>query len=127
MSWSSHSLLSRFYRAHCAFQSTSTSSERVFSAENLIVSESRKSLCPERAESLLITRDYLKRRQNTDAYRLCEKCPLLPSKNASYVIIVVVTTKLQFMLQIRNLVYWYTYCSLSIFSCSNFCVTMNKT
>ena len=88
--WAEHELefplLSRFYRAHCAFQSTSTSSERVFSAENLIVSDSRKSLCPERAESLLITRDYLIRRQNNDAYRLCEKCPLPPSKNASYVI-----------------------------------------
>lgn len=79
-------LLSRYYRAHCAFPATSTNSERIYNMESLLVSSDRKSLLPSRVAGLCETRDYLLQRQQTQAYRLCKKCPQPPSTEASYIL-----------------------------------------
>ena len=33
---------------------------------------------------MIICHDYLKAREDPDRFRLCQKCPLPPSKNAAY-------------------------------------------
>lgn len=79
-------LLSRYYRAHCAFPATSTNSERIYNMESLLVSSDRKRLLPSRVSGLCETRDYLMQRQQTKAFRLCKKCPQPPSSEASYIL-----------------------------------------
>ena len=78
--------LSKFWLANCPFPATSTSSERVFSMDGLIMIDSRKSLTAENSKSLILCRDFWLSRSNQSAYRLCEKCPKPPSSDASYVI-----------------------------------------
>jgi hypothetical protein len=43
--WRQHAaefpLLARYYRAHCAFQATSTASERVYNVEGLVFTKHR--------------------------------------------------------------------------------------
>ena len=88
--WRQHSteypLLSRYYRAHCAFPATSTNSERIYNIESLVVTSDRKKLLPGRVAGLCEARDYLLQRQQTSAFRLCKKCPQPPSPGASYII-----------------------------------------
>jgi len=59
--WREHSsefpLLARFYRGHCAFQATSTASERVFNVEGLVFTPFRKMLDPELGNHLIRTRN----------------------------------------------------------------------
>ena len=88
--WKEHSteypLLSRYYRAHCAFPATSTNSERIYNIESLVVTSDRKRLIPSRVAGLCEARDYLLQRQQTSAFRLCKKCPQPPSSGAAYII-----------------------------------------
>merc|ERR1712126_430527 len=71
-------ILAKFYRAYCPFPATNTSSERVFNMGGQVVTSTRKSLNPERAEMLIRTRDYILQRSDQDCYT--------PSNDASYVI-----------------------------------------
>ena len=67
-------LLAKVYRAQCAFPATSTPSERVFNMEGLVVTKFRKSLDPDRAANLVISQDFLRKRQDKEMFRLCRKC-----------------------------------------------------
>ena len=78
-------ILARFFRAYCPFPATNTSSERVFNMEGQVVTSTRKRLDPERAEMLVKTRDYILQRFDQDAYTLCDKCPMPPNNDSSYV------------------------------------------
>ena len=78
--------LSKFWMANCPFPATSTSAERVFSMDGLVMADSRKSLSAENTKSLILCRDFWLSRSNKSAFRLCEKCPRPPSSEASYVI-----------------------------------------
>lgn len=46
----------------------------------------RKMMDPEFGSDLIISRDFIMKRQNEDSFRLCEKCPQPPSTSASYII-----------------------------------------
>ena len=77
-------LLAQFFKAHCAFPATSTSSERVFSMDGLVLVPKRQRLDVDRTENLIICRDYWMSRSEEESYKLCEKCPQPPSKEARY-------------------------------------------
>ena len=77
-------LLAQYFKAHCAFPATSTSSERVFSMDGLVLVPKRISLNVDRTENLIICRDYWMSRSEGESYKLCEKCPQPPSKEARY-------------------------------------------
>ena len=70
-----------------AFPATSTSSERVFSMDGLVLVPKRKRLDVDRTENLIICRDYWMSRSEEESYKLCEKCPQPPSKEARYKIL----------------------------------------
>jgi hypothetical protein len=46
----------------------------------------RKKLDSELGSNMIQARDFVIKRQNTQAYRLCDKCPQPPSNEARYVI-----------------------------------------
>ena len=79
-------LLSKYWIALCAFPATSTSAERVFNMDGLVLSPSRKSLNPERTGDMIICKDYwLSRAEGVDdGFKLCSKCPKPPSPEACY-------------------------------------------
>ena len=93
-------LLAMFWRAHCAFPATSTSSERAFSMDGLILDPKRyfipccfvplicilfrMRLTADRTGNMTVCRDYWMSRTATDSYRICDKCPNPPSTSACY-------------------------------------------
>ena len=79
-------LLSKYWIALCAFPATSTSAERVFNMDGLVLTPCRKSLDPERTGDLIICRDYwLSRAEGVDErFKLCSQCPKPPSPEACY-------------------------------------------
>ena len=94
-------LLAKFWRANCPFPATSTSSERAFSIDGLIITPkrfvlikiftillifffSRSSLTTARTGNMTICRDFWMSRTATDSFRLCEKCPQPPNPSACY-------------------------------------------
>jgi hypothetical protein len=46
----------------------------------------RKNTEPGRAEDLVVTQDFVRKRLREDAYRICKRCSPPPSSDASYVI-----------------------------------------
>ena len=77
-------LLAKYFMAYSSFQPTSVASERVFNIDGLVMSDRRKSMDPERHEDCVIVQDYLKRRENPEAFKLCSSCPQHPSVSATY-------------------------------------------
>ena len=93
-------LLAMFWRAHCAFPATFTSSERAFSMNGLILDPKRyfipccfvplicilfrMRLTADRTGNMTVCRDYWMSRTATDSYRICDKCPNPPSTSACY-------------------------------------------
>ena len=78
-------LLSKYWIAMCAFPATSTSAERVFNMDGLVLSPSRKRLDPDRTGDIVICRDYWMSREGMDErFSLCSKCPQPPSPEACY-------------------------------------------
>ena len=77
-------LLAEYFMAYSSFQPTSVASERVFNIDGLVMSDRRKSMDPERHEDCVIVQDYLKRRVNPEAFKLCSSCPQHPSVSATY-------------------------------------------
>ena len=78
-------LLSKYWMAMCAFPATSTSAERVFNMDGLVLSPSRKKLDPDRTGDMVICRDYWMSREGMDErFSLCSKCAQPPSPEACY-------------------------------------------
>ena len=95
-------LLRKFWLALSAFPATSTSAERVFNMDGLVLSpnrqqlltaklqeyniyDSRRSLDPERTSDMVICRDFwLSRDGADDRFQLCPRCPPFPSPEACY-------------------------------------------
>ena len=49
-----------------------------------LISSSRRSLDPERADSMVVCRDYWFSHAAMDSYRVCKTCPQPPSIQAMY-------------------------------------------
>ena len=77
-------LMNKFFIANCAFPATSTSSERAFSMDGLILIPQRRRLDPNRTENLVICRDYWMSRTEAESFKLCQMCPQPPSSAACY-------------------------------------------
>ena len=94
-------LLARFFKATCPFPATSTSSERAFNMDGLIITPTRycidyhplvisyvmfyrQALDPDRTGNMIVSRDYWMSRSETESFSLCDKCPPLPSTSACY-------------------------------------------
>jgi len=72
-------LLAKYWEANCPLPATSTSSERAFSMDGLVLIPTRTRLDPERTEKMVVSRDFWMSRTATNSFRLCGKCPPPPS------------------------------------------------
>ena len=77
-------LLALYFKANCSFQATSVASERVFSMDTLVLSSHRQSMLADRSANMVILQDYMRKRQNKEAFKLCEVCPQPPHQGAYY-------------------------------------------
>lgn len=79
-------LLAMFWKANSSFPATSTSAERAFSMDGMILEPKRQNLLPDRTGDMIVCRDYWMSRVSTQSFKLCSSCPKPPNSNASYVI-----------------------------------------
>ena len=77
-------LLATYFNANSSFQATSCASERVYNIDGLVMMKQRKNMTTDMHGKLVILQDYLKKRINTEEFRLCPKCPQPPSLQSCY-------------------------------------------
>jgi len=77
-------LLTKYWQPYSSFPATSCSAERVFNVDGCIITNTRKSLDPERTTRMILCHDYWKSRDSDELFKLCQECPMPPSGDASY-------------------------------------------
>ena len=80
----SYPLLAIYFKHNCSFQATSVASERVFGIDTFTMTDLRQTMNIERSSNLVFLKDYLQKRTNPEAFKLCESCPAPPNKDACY-------------------------------------------
>ena len=77
-------LLALFMKANASFQPTSLASERCFNKDRMLFGTTRKSITEEHANGMIFLHDYIRKRCDEEAFRLCEQCPSPPSDGTNY-------------------------------------------
>jgi hypothetical protein len=77
-------LLAIYIKNNSSFQATSVASERVFAMDTFLLTSLRQSIVTERSSNMVFLMDYLRKRENPEAFRLCEGCPPPPHNDACY-------------------------------------------
>ena len=80
-------LLNKFFIANCSSQATSTSSERAFSTDGLILIPQRRRLDPDKTEDVFVCRDYWMSRSADESFKFCHMCPQPPFAAECYKIL----------------------------------------